>query len=175
MEELDNSFDGYRTWSIGDYDMCMYDRRNPIVYHGSWLDAEWDRPKGKISELLEQPEFELISSALDSILEEFKYISEDIQGRPYFQNEHRHEVEDRRYDVLVPFQIITELKYESDKPLLKVNFIGFKENNSPSYVKDFKSTDSPGDIEKTLREILLFIYDYINRSLLKGEECWLKR
>jgi len=165
MEELDNSFDGYRTWSIRDYDMCMYDRRNPIVYRPTWLDAEWDRPKGKISELLEMPEFGLISSALDSILKEFKYISEDIQGHPYFQNEHRHEIADRRYDILIPFQIITELKYENDKPLLKVNFIGFKENDS--YVKEFKSSDCPEDIAKTKKEILLFIYNYINKSLLK--------
>lgn len=170
MEELDNSFDGYSTWRIGDYDMCMYERRNQIVYP-TWLDAEWDRPKGKVSELLEKPEFELISSAVDSILKEFKYISEDIQGHPYFQNEHRHEVEDRRYDILVPFQIITELKYENDKPFLKVNFICFREDNSSSYVKEFKSTDSPEDIAKVLREILLFIYDYIGRSLLKEEEC----
>lgn len=170
MEELDNSnsFDGYRTWRVEDYGMFMYDRRNPTKV---WLDAEWNRPKGKVSELLEKPEFELISSAIDSILKEFKYTSEDIQGHPYFQNEHRHEVEDRRYDVLVPFQIITELKYENDKPLLKVNFIGFKEANLPSYVKEFKSSDCPEDIEKALREILLFIYDYINRSLLKEEEC----
>ena len=170
MEELDNSFNGYRTWRIEDFDVFMYDRRNPIVYQGQWLDAEWDRPKGKVSELLEKPEFGLISSALDSILKEFKYISEDIQGRPYFQNEHRHEVEDRRYDILVPFQIITELKYENDKPILKVNFISFGEDSSSNYVKDFKSSDCPEDIEKALREILLFIYDYIGRSLLKEEE-----
>lgn len=85
--------------------------------------------------------------------------------------EHRHEVEDRRYDVLVPFQIITELRYENDKPLLKVNFISFGEDSSSNYVKDFKSTDSPENIAKALREILLFIYDYINRSLSKEEEC----
>lgn len=170
MGELDNSFDGYRTWSIGDYDVVTYDRRNPIVHHGCWLDAEWDRPKGKVSELLEKPEFELISSAIDSILKEFKYISEDIQGHPYFHNDHRHEVEDRRYDVLVPFQIITELRYENDKPLLKVDFVCFKDNSS-IYVKEFKSSDSPEDIAKALREILLFIYDYINRSLSKEEEC----
>lgn len=86
MEELDNSFGGYRTWRVEDFDVIIYDRRNPIVYQGQWLDATWDHSKGKVSELLEKPEFELISSALDSILKEFKYISEDIQGRPYFQN-----------------------------------------------------------------------------------------
>lgn len=169
MEELDNSFANYSTWRIKDFDVFMYDRHNPIVYQGQWLDAEWNHPKGKVSELLEKVEFELISSALDSILKEFKYISEDIQGHPYFQNEHRHEVEDRRYDVLVPFQIITELRYEDDKPLLKVNFISFGEGSS-NYVKEFKSSDCPEDIEKALREILLFIYDYIGRSLLKEEE-----
>lgn len=172
MEELDNSFSNYKTWLVEDYDVFMYNRSDPTNL-GCGIDSKWGWGENLVmNAILEKPEFKSISSAIDSIVKEFKYISEDIQGHPYITNEHRLMKGFYRYDTLSPFQLITEVV---DKSFLKVSFVSAVkfEEGLPYYVpfeKVFTSSDCPETIEKTVKEILVFMYDYINKSLSMKEE-----
>ena len=175
MEELDNSFSNYKTWLVEDYNVFMYNHSDPTNL-GCGIDSKWGgywiNSDLILNEILEKPEFKSISSAINSIIEEFKYISEDIQGHPYFTNEHRSTNGYYRCDTLSPFQLMTEVV---DKSFLKVSFVSAVKFNEglPYYVpfeRVFTSSDCPETIEKTVKEILVFMYDYINKSLSMKEE-----
>lgn len=175
MEELDDnnyySSTSIKTWKIGDCDAYVYSNLGSYSTRTNWFDIN-SFIGGRVSNLLKEPRFEFISSAIDRIIKEFEYISEDIRGLVYFPDEHQFESETCRFNTLAPFQIITTLEFENNKDLLKVSFstVGLKEKAPRSYMKEFKSSDSPEDIEKAVREIQLFMYDYENESLLQEEE-----